>query len=83
MKLLGLASAVVAASMMAAFTIHDDAAAASKKNVRDSLSAKQKSELRRKGREWCKKKYASDGQNYIDRVEIRRDGSIMCYIRGY
>jgi hypothetical protein len=74
-----VAAAVTVSLMMPSATF---AATAKKKDVRATMSAEKKKELRRKAREWCARKFR-DGSNYVDRVEIRRDGSIMCYVRGY
>jgi hypothetical protein len=71
-------AAVVATSFMVADVSF---AASKKKNVRDSMSAAQKKELRRKAREWCEKKIRN-GSDYIDRIEIKSDGRVICYYRG-
>jgi hypothetical protein len=47
-------------------------------NKRDQMSAEQKKELRRKGREWCIKNHAK-GNSTIERIEIMENGSIRCW----
>jgi hypothetical protein len=54
---------------------------AAKKSKRDSMSEGQKKDLRKRAREYCQKKYAN-GTAYLERVEIKSNGQVICWIRG-
>ena len=56
-------------------------ALAASKNKRDSLTPEQKKELRKRGMEWCRNTFRKDGYTHIERVVIREDGRIVCYLR--
>ena len=45
------------------------------------MSAEQKRALRKKAMEWCLKTYGHDGYTQIERVQIKSDGTVVCYIR--
>jgi hypothetical protein len=55
--------------------------AATSKSKRDQMSAEQKRALRKKAMEWCLKTYGHDGYTQIERVQIKSDGTVVCYIR--
>jgi hypothetical protein len=75
-------TAIIATVVAANFLVADISFAASKKkNVRDSMSAEQKKEVRRKARDWCAKKIRN-GNSYVDRIEIKSDGRVICWYRG-
>ena len=54
---------------------------AAAKDVRKTMTAAQKSELRKKALEWCKKNYIQGGA-FIVRVEILSDGRVRCWVKG-
>ncbi len=54
---------------------------AAKKNVRETMTAEQKKAARKRGMEWCRNKFQRDGYTQIEKVMIREDGGITCYIR--
>ena len=56
------------------------AAAKVKKDRRSAMTDAQKTELRRRGREWCLKNYAK-GNGEILSIDILTDGSIRCWFR--
>jgi hypothetical protein len=53
---------------------------ANAKNAKPALSAAKKAEMRKRGFEWCRKKYISGGA-YIVRVEIMNDGRVRCWFK--
>jgi lipopolysaccharide export LptBFGC system permease protein LptF len=57
-----------------------EAASAKKSTKRDQMSAEQKKALRQRAREYCAKKYAK-GKSQIERIEIKSNGSVVCWIR--
>ena len=68
-----IASALIFGSM--------GAPVADAKTVKKTLTAAQKSDLRKKGREWCMKNYIQGGA-FIVRVEVKNDGRVICYFKG-
>jgi hypothetical protein len=50
------------------------------KSAKKTLTAAQKTELRKKGREWCEKNHIR-GAAFIVRVEVRNDGKVICYLK--
>jgi hypothetical protein len=50
------------------------------KTVKKTLTAAQKADLRKKGREWCMKNYVQGG-TFIVRVEVRNDGRVVCSLK--
>jgi hypothetical protein len=54
--------------------------AAQAKEVKRKLTAAQKSELRKRGREWCEKNHIRGGA-FVVRVEVRNDGKVVCYMK--
>ncbi len=73
--LLGLALAIFAGSTLALPN-------ASKAGIkRSQMTAAQKKELRRRGREWCMKNHIK-GPSTFDRIEIMSDGRVRCWWRG-
>lgn len=79
-----LASLLIFAQVAAPVVFAGDAAAAAaKKTVRDSLSEKQKADMRKRAWEWCRKRYtAGGGAAQVMRVEILSDGRVRCWYRG-
>jgi len=51
------------------------------KTVKKTLTAAQKADLRKKGREWCMKNHIQGGA-FIVRVEVKNDGRVICYFKG-
>lgn len=56
-------------------------AAVEAKSAKKTLTAAQKAELRKKGREWCAKNHIHGGA-FIVRVEVKNDGRVICYTKG-
>ncbi len=54
---------------------------AAAKDVRKTMTAAQKSQLRKKALEWCRKNYIQGGA-FIVRVEIMSDGRARCWVKG-
>jgi hypothetical protein len=50
------------------------------KDKRSMMSEAQKKQLRARAREYCMKNYVK-GLKELDRVEIRSDGKVVCWIR--
>ena len=71
--------AVLTAAVLLSLTTSTSFAA--KKNVRESMTAEQKKAARKRGMEWCRNKFQKDGYTQIEKVIIREDGGITCYIR--
>lgn len=57
------------------------AVASTKKDVRKTMREKRKAELRKWGREWCKKKHIR-GSAHILRIEVLSDGRVRCWYKG-
>jgi hypothetical protein len=75
-----LAHLMLTACVAAGIALPGVAVAATKKNKRDSMTTEQKAKVRREAREWCRKKYANNGQTRVDRVAIGSDGRVTCYL---
>ncbi len=56
------------------------ATVATAKSAKKTMTGAQKAELRKKGREWCKKNFIQGGA-YIVRVEIMNDGRVRCWYK--
>lgn len=56
-------------------------AASKTTDVRSKLTEAQKAEIRKRAREYCKKRYGGGGV-VIERVEILSDGRVRCWYRG-
>jgi hypothetical protein len=58
-----------------------EANAASKPDKRSKMTDAQKKELRKRGREWCRKNHAKGNAEIIS-IDILSNGSIRCWFRG-
>jgi hypothetical protein len=75
------AVAACAAFAMTATTQVSFAAKAVKKDKRSMMSEDQKTNLRKRAREYCNKTYAKGGA-FVERIEIQSTGKVICWIRG-
>ena len=66
------------AAMLAFPSLPVDAASKSKKDVRSTMTEEQKRELRKRGREWCERRYGKHAN--IISVQILSDGTVRCFI---
>jgi hypothetical protein len=64
-----------------AASVATESFAASKPDRRSKMTAAQKQELRKKGREWCRKNHAKGNAEILD-IQIMSDGGIRCWYRG-
>ncbi len=72
---------VIFSSLIALGLVTGNIGFAAAKDVRKTMTAAQKSELRKKALEWCKKNYIQGGA-FIVRVEILSDGRVRCWVKG-
>jgi hypothetical protein len=64
-----------------AMGVTSESFAASKPDRRSKMTEAQKKDLRKRGREWCRKNHAKGNAEIIS-VDIMTDGSIRCWYRG-
>jgi hypothetical protein len=75
-----LIGSICAAFTLTAVSAMSEAAKATKKDKRSTMSDAQKKDLRHRAREYCVKKYAK-GTSEIESVDILSTGKVICWIR--